>query len=273
MKKFLKIIGVLIGIPLMLYIIFIISTIIIGSYGMKHEISKIIVLVVYGAAAITELICIIILFIIYSRNDEGLIKRCSFKKFEISKLPTILCLTLGYYMLELGSVYLVGGISKIHHTKTLEFISLIHQSFLEFIGIIILITIFEEIIFRGVIFVTLKRNLNVIAALILQALVFSIANFNMNINLVFSMRNISIVSILNVVFLGIILGVVFLYTESLLGSIICHMIINLLGILIITPTILYFYYSPIVIAVIGVILLALSLFFYKKNKKLSVNHN
>lgn len=43
MKKFLKIIGVLIGIPLMLYIIFIISTIIIGSYGMKHEMSKIIV--------------------------------------------------------------------------------------------------------------------------------------------------------------------------------------------------------------------------------------
>ena len=75
MKKFLKIIGVLIGIPLMLYLIFIISTIIIGSYGMKHEISKIIVLVVYGAAAITELICIIILFIIYSRNDEGLIEK------------------------------------------------------------------------------------------------------------------------------------------------------------------------------------------------------
>lgn len=275
MKKFFKMIGVLIGIPLMLYIILIVSSLIIvgnSSTLTANEAQKIVSLVIYGGSSISEFICIIILFIIYLRSDEGLIKRCSFKKFSPSKLPTILCLILGYSLLEIGCIYLTKGIFKIHHTKTVEFTFLAHQSTLEIIGALILISIFEEIIFRGVIFGTLKRNLNVTVAIILQALVFVIANINMSINLLFSRGNINITYILSMFFLGIILGIIFLYTESLFGNIICHIIFNLLGILTL-PITFYFYYSPIVYIVVGIILLVLSLYLYKRNKNLSVSHN
>ena len=111
----------------------------------------------------------------------------------------------------------------------------------------------EEIIFRGCIFGILKRNINITAALIIQALVFAIIHEN-------------IVQSSYVFFLGLILGFTFIYTGSLLGNIICHIIFNLLGMMLL-PLLASIYYSPIIYIIIGVMLIIFSLYLYKKEQK------
>ena len=111
----------------------------------------------------------------------------------------------------------------------------------------------EEIVFRGCIFSVLKRNMNIVIALIIQALIFAIVHEN-------------IVQSSYVFFLGLVLGFVFIYTGSLLGNIICHITFNLFG-MVLLPLLASLYYNPIIYIIIGVILIIFSLYLYKKQEK------
>ncbi len=265
MKKFFRIIGALIGIPILVYFLMSMANLfilkLIGQINHINiykesaiQLNNLLSPYIYVGSTIGEFLAVILLIIIYLPSNEGLIKRCKFKKFSLNKLPIILCLIIGFSILSIVYIHLTQGMFK-SYTAVEKNLSVVHQSILGVIGTIILVPIFEEIIFRATIFGTLKRNLNIIIALVLQALVFSIMHGN-------------ILQMSYTFFLGLILALVFLYTGSLLGDIICHITFNLFGVLIL-PIISYFYYNSAIYIIIGACLLFISFILYKKNKKSS----
>lgn len=74
-------------------------------------------------------------------------------------------------------------------------------------------------LFRGIIFGYLKKNFNIIAAVIVQALVFGVVHGN-------------IVQGTYAFISGILLAIVYIHYESIFACIIVHMTINLLGTLV-----------------------------------------
>ncbi|MDP4091239.1 MAG: type II CAAX endopeptidase family protein [Bacillota bacterium] len=91
--------------------------------------------------------------------------------------------------------------------------------------IIVLIPIFEEIFFRGIIFNELRSRINVTAAVILQALIFGVFHGN-------------ILQGIYTFMLAIILALVYIWTRSIWSNIIVHITYNLLGSIVI-PIIMY----------------------------------
>lgn len=259
MKKLFKILITIIIIP----IIFIYSSVILAQLVLIKEYgrhfttietttflnSKITFIDFWG-----DLLCIGILFLIFLTTNDGLIKRCKFKKFSTKKLPVILSLTIG---LTFITVTIVGLIQKFinvtSYTSIVNDFSSVHSSIIYFLICIIACPIMEEIVFRGCIFSVLKRNMNIVIALIIQALIFAIVHEN-------------IVQSSYVFFLGLVLGFVFIYAGSLLGNIICHITFNLFG-MVLLPLLASLYYNPIIYIIIGVILIIFSLYLYKKEQK------
>ena len=88
--------------------------------------------------------------------------------------------------------------------------------YLALFNLIIIGPIFEEILLRGMIFNSLKKNLNIVAAIILQAFIFSILHGNI-IQCIYTFAS------------GIIYGVIYLKTNSLLAPILMHIIGNFVG--------------------------------------------
>jgi len=81
------------------------------------------------------------------------------------------------------------------------------------LSIVLVVPLAEEAVFRGVVFASLRRNFSFLIALILQALVFSIAHFN-------------IIQGAYVLIAGLALGLVFHWTRSLLASTLFHAVYN-----------------------------------------------
>ena len=125
------------------------------------------------------------------------------------------------------------------------------------VSLVLIIPIFEEIIFRGAIFGTLKRHMPVIIALIVQGVIFSIMHGN-------------IIQSIYTFPLGVILGLAFIYGDSILADIMCHMLFNLLGVIVL-PIIAYFFYSTIIFTVVGVVFIIGAYIIYRNNKKTLFN--
>jgi membrane protease YdiL (CAAX protease family) len=94
------------------------------------------------------------------------------------------------------------------------------NSILNIICMVVLIPIYEEIVFRGIIFNHLKENYKIGTAIILQALLFAIAHGNL-------------VQGIFAFILGIALVLMYMYFNSIYSNIILHMAFNLFGGLII----------------------------------------
>lgn len=92
--------------------------------------------------------------------------------------------------------------------------------------IIVLIPIFEEIFFRGIIFNELRSRINFTAAIIIEALIFALFHGN-------------ILQGIYTFMLGIILALVYTWTRSIWSNITVHITYNLLGSIVI-PFIIYF---------------------------------
>lgn len=117
------------------------------------------------------------------------------------------------------------------------------NSILNIICIVVLIPIYEEILFRGVIFNHLKENYKIGTAIILQALLFAIAHGN-------------IVQGIYAFIIGIALVLMYMYFNSIYSNIILHMAFNLFGGLII-PRVLsqneFIYYALTAICLVFLI--------------------
>lgn len=90
------------------------------------------------------------------------------------------------------------------------------SSILNIMCIVVLVPIYEEIIFRGIIFNHLKENYKIGTAIVVQALLFGIAHGN-------------IVQSIYTFILGIVLALMYMYFNSIYANIMLHMIFNLFG--------------------------------------------
>lgn len=208
MKKYLKAIGGVLGVIILwrlaLYIVNM-ACMLTYTVSQSETISNVVRIV---------LLMIILILII---NTE-LVKSENFKKISFSNIGNLLILSVGMDGIQ---ALISKSLSTIFlsYLKVSESIFNSSDSYLQLIIIVILGPILEEMLFRGIIFGYLKKNFNIIAAVIVQALVFGVVHGN-------------IVQGTYAFISGILLAIVYIHYESIFACIIVHMTINLLGTLV-----------------------------------------
>lgn len=215
----------------------------------KEALTQIVENRAYYGAAIGDFIAILVLMLIYLIPKEGLIKRCRFKKFDAKKIPEIILFIVGFSILSIVFIKFTQGDIK-SYLSVEKYMAASASTVLGGILLVLIIPIFEEIIFRGAIFGTLRKQMPWIVALIIQAIIFSL----MHGNLIQSIYTFP---------LGIILGLIFVYTGSMFGDILGHMIFNLFGLYLI-PVLAFFFYNWIIYLAIGIILIVIACIYHKK---------
>lgn len=207
----------------------------------------------YIVTTVAAVIALGIFFLVLRKKEQNLWQRCSFKKINGSAIGKITLLAISITMFSCSVVYLTA--SKFEsYNKVNESLSSAHGSILAMISVVILMPMFEEILFRGLIFNELRKNVNIVVAIILQALIFAVFHGN-------------ILQGIYTFILGIILSLLYMWTKSLWANILCHIVYNLFGTIII-PILLYFthsfVYGYMAIGLIGTGILLFNM--YKKNK-------
>lgn len=218
MEKLLKSIGLCIGLFITSSLIGELVSLIFGTFiGDSNEFSKYIYVMVF----ISDILTLILVNFILLNYDKKLLSKTTFKKLQASEAINISLLGVGISVV-VSILTVILQILIPSYTNIQDQLMSTHNSVFQLIIVILLIPIYEEILFRYVIFGYLKENYNIVCAVIGQALVFGFFHLN-------------IVQGIYTFLLGIALALVYMYSESLIGSIILHIVFNLFGILII-PT-------------------------------------
>lgn len=240
MKKILKLIGICIGLPLIVIaIITVIQLIFMITFDDLEKLKQFIFLPTFFAY-------VIFLPLYYSLSyvkGKKLLEQLDIKKIDKREIVYIVLFGIGIsFILSIlaGMLTLVfQGYSDISNM-----IEESNNSLIQMLLMVILIPICEELLFRGIIFRYLKNNYNIVLAVVLQALAFGVYHMN-------------IVQGIYTFVLGIALGLIYMYSESMLGCIILHMVYNLFGGLVI-PTVM----SGNIVISIGTIIIAIVLFIF-----------
>lgn len=241
MKRFLKSLGICIGLfvtnNLIVALVSVIFAIVIGD---SKEINN----YIYTIAFIGDIITLILVHLMFLVYDKKLLSKTTFKKIKLNEAINISLFGAGLsvILLNLAGILTLLIPSYMNVQNQLQSAS---NSPLQLIIVILLIPIYEEIIFRRVIFGYLKNNYNIVCAVIVQALVFGFAHFN-------------IVQGIYTFLLGIALALMYMYSESLVGSIILHMVFNLFGMLIIPKLVAINPIMQYVIIIFGIVCLVVS---------------
>ena len=169
--------------------------------------------------SLTDVICFVFtslltLYLIQKlhKRDVGVIKRFEFKGINYRLLPFVIfgaisCLLLGVYqpsipILDRFSSELLGD--YLMSTPTI----------FDFLKFVILVPIFEELFFRGIILGSFLKKYSPREAIILSAIIFAIPHG---------------AGLLGVLLGGLFLGWIYFMTNNLLLSIVAHASVNLLG--------------------------------------------
>lgn len=263
MKKYFGILGKIIGFGL-IYLItqglvgmiygFIIMAGIIMSQSDINMIETQIMDNQFILAVIAALITFLIYTLMLRKRKKNLWERCKFNKIKKSYIPIIILAALGFAVLSSAFVALVGD-KFTSYSDTSKGLMTAYNSIYTMVSVTIIIPIFEEILFRGLIFDQLKKGFNVPVSIVLQAIIFGLFHFNT-------------VQTMYTIVLGLILGVIVTWCNSIIGSIIGHITYNIVGILM--PMIVYYVgdYTAIY-AIIGAILLIIGLVLIYKTYKIN----
>lgn len=207
---------------------------------------------------IADIIALVIFILMFMKKEKNLINRCKFKKISIFNAIIIIVSSTGFAFLCSSLLYLTQNILR-DYDKVANSILSGTQSVIGIICMIIIVPIFEEIFFRGIIFNELRKNFNLVLSIIIEALIFALMHGNVKQGIYAFV-------------LGVITALVYIWTDSILSNIVLHMSFNLFGSLV-APQVVYYTKSFIVLYVIlGILVGAISLIYlYKKNyKNLSV---
>lgn len=255
-KRTLSILGAIIGIPVLLYVLLYLANFIILYFLVAVEkisnisyLNESLINTAYIGTLIGEGLTVLILFIIFAFTSKNLVKRCHFRQISSKKLPTIICLTIGLSLFSLLFVILTQSFFPSYETVE-NTMNAARNSYIEMLVVLLIGPVFEEIIFRGAIFSVLRNNMPLIPAIIIQAILFGLLHGNP-------------LQGLYAFFLGIVLCLVYLYTGSILGDMLCHIIFNVLGSAIL-PIVFAIFPSILMMVVLGVIFLFLAFYYYKK---------
>ncbi|MCY6355021.1 CPBP family intramembrane glutamic endopeptidase [Clostridium sp. ZS2-4] len=192
----------------------------------------------YTTLPVSIIVTFIVYYLLFKFEKEDLIKYCDFRKFKYKYILPIIFLTIGFTLM-------LSPISKFE----VNIYSMSKEGIIGFLGLLIFVPIFEEILFRGIIYNKLRENIDVFSAIIIQALIYGLFHGN------------AFQAVYTGV-LGVILAIVYTWSDSIWTSILTHGIFNLLG-LIIMPLLINFskgvtrFYIPIY-TTIGIIILFVS---------------
>ncbi|CEN92721.1 CPBP family intramembrane glutamic endopeptidase [Paraclostridium sordellii] len=242
MKKILKSIGLCLGL-LVLNVIMtnIVSSIFAVFTKNPNELNQ----NLYTLVFIGDLITLILVHYIFLDFNKKILSKDIFKKISMKDTINISLFGIGCSAVLL---ILSGILSQIFpdYKNVVNQIQLASNYWSQLILAIVLIPIYEEIFFRRVIFGYLREKYNLIGAVIGQALVFGFAHGN-------------IVQGIYTFILGIALALIYVYSESLVGSIIVHIIFNLLGILVIPKLIAINPAMIYLIIIFGIVCIGISI--------------
>lgn len=169
------------------------------------------VLTFFGDIFIFIIIILIIKFILKKslRNDIKI------KTFKLNKLAVLIPAALGTLMVaSIWGSFFVQLIAK--NDKS---VSMIHALFSEMhsplaiLSVVLIAPITEELVFRGILFNYLRRRIPFWPAVIISSISFGILHGNISQGVFAAL-------------LGIILALMYAYTDSLLGDILVHMLCN-----------------------------------------------
>lgn len=211
----------------------------------------------YFASALGEFVAIVAIAIAFKISGKSLYKRCNFKsvKGKGKKLLTISILVIGFDFLAMTFIYYMQTLTTSYEGAE-QAMQSSWLSPLEFIATLLLVPIFEEILFRGAIFSMLKNNLNIYVAIILQGIVFAAVH---------SIGGGAIQAGYTFI-LGLVLLFASYYADSMYGDILGHIIFNLFG-LIIIPILTVLYFKVWLYMGFGALLVALGIYLYRKDIK------
>ena len=265
-KKIISILLVVVGTPYLIYKCLIFANrFIFNVYCYIHgesvytltqsQIDNIMQQRIYLGSVLGEFIAIVILVIIFFFTKKSLYKRCNFKKMKPKKLGVIGLIMIGFNFLALTFIYYAQHFTTSYQSSE----AAMHSSWFspyELIGTIILVPIFEEILFRGAVFSVLKNNINIYVAILLQGVVFAYMH---------SMGG-GIIQASYTFVLGLLLLFASYYADSMFGDIFGHIIFNLFG-LIIIPILQAIYFNTILYIGVGLIFIILGIILYKRDMK------
>lgn len=196
----------------------------------------------------------LIVLYMFSRKGKNIAYKYKFKKINWKDTLYIVLFAFALSLMPIDFlVELFPSYKEINN-----FIYSQTNSILNIICIVVLIPIYEEILFRGVIFNHLKENYKIGIAIILQALLFAIAHGN-------------IVQGIYAFIIGIALVLMYMYFNSIYSNIILHMSFNLFGVLIIESSLSqnkFMYYMLTVICLVFLIFSSYKMISnYRRNHK------
>lgn len=242
MKKLLKSIGICIGLFITSSLIGELVSLIFATFiGDSNEFSKYIYVMVF----ISDILTLILVNFILLNYDKKLLSKTTFKKLQASEAINISLLGVGISVV-VSILTVILQILIPSYTNIQDQLMSTHNSVFQLVIVILLIPIYEEILFRYVIFGYLKENYNIVCAVIGQALVFGFFHLN-------------IVQGIYTFLLGIALALVYMYSESLIGSIILHIVFNLFGILIIPTLAATNPFMQYLVIIFGIVSLVISI--------------
>ena len=207
----------------------------------------------YIYVTIGDLITIVLAYLMYNVYDKNLLSKDTFKRIRLNDLYTLVLLGIGFSVVVLFLTLFLTFIFP-SYSKVQEQLSSASQSLLQLATIIIVIPICEEIIYRRIIFDHLRRNYNLVCAIIIQSIIFGIAHGN-------------IVQGIYAFVLGLVLALVYINYNSLWANIILHIIFNLMGICVIPKLIGFNENFIYLLVIIGVVSLVISFSKFKKQQK------
>lgn len=235
MKKVMKTLGICLGFPILnLVIVSIIQSVsifILNSDIIKENI--------YLLVFVGDLITLILIYVILIPTDYGIKDKINIKKIPLKEYFNIIILGIGVTILLL---FLSGILMRLipGYSEVANQLSTARESIIQLIITIVLIPIYEEIFYRGIIFGYLRKNFNMVLAILFQSLIFGLMHLNL-------------VQGIYTFILGIVLALVYIYTDSILGNITVHIIFNLLGLLVIPKLLMKFPILSIVLLIIGIV--------------------
>jgi membrane protease YdiL (CAAX protease family) len=154
--------------------------------------------------------------IIYLIKNKKLIEEIKFNKFDktyivpiISICPIVAAVWNYFYILHFTPTYQSKALTLAYKQYNPNFVTL---------SVCILFPMLEEIMFRGILFNALRKYCNVNVAIVLQALIFALYHIAS-----------TPILFLNALSTGLIIGIIYLYSNSIIASILCHISTNLLG--------------------------------------------
>ncbi len=241
MKKFFKTLGICLGFPILNLFI---ARCLQSSFLIFTKNKELLKSNIFLMVLIADILTLILIGVIFLSTEHRIKDMISIKEIPIKDYFNIFILGIGVTILLL---FFSGILTKLipNYNEVSNQLATSRSSVWKLIITIVLIPIYEEIFYRGIIFGYLRKNFNIILAIVVQALIFGVMHLNL-------------VQGIYTFILGIVLALVYMYSKSIIGNITIHIIFNLLGILIIPKLLINIPSVSIILLIIAILFIIFS---------------